>query len=302
MRPWLVEGVSAARVASERSGLWLPGAVAWLATVGWIPFLAAVATIPGEGDLAVFGAGLVTSGAWPFNVMALAAGLVAAVIAALSLLALGEVAMWRRLQPDAHRTPPMRLRSAALRLLGVELAAAGPVAFVVLGLAAALAAVAPDEFQSPDIGGGVGLRILGRIVPVLAVAIAVLLVGQALAAAAGRRILMRGQAMVTALTGGLRDLLAASPSVAGVALVSLAVSNAYLVAVWLLLRVLWAPVASQLGASGIDPSAIGLLLGLVAVWLCLVAGGAVVHAWASVWWTLTLARAGATQAVPASMQ
>lgn len=300
-RPWLDDGWLAAHVASERAALWLPGAVAWLATVGCVPFLAAVATPPGEGDLVVIVASLVSSGAWQLKVASLLAGLVAAVVAALTVLALAEVVLWDRLRRRSADWRSTRVRRSTIRLLGVELVAAGPVTLALVAAGLALAAVAPDEFGSPDIGGGVWLRLLGRIGPVLGLAIIVLLVSQALGAAAGRRVLLRGQPTLGALRSAVDDLRHAWRSAAGVAFATLTVSIGYAVAVWLLVRVLWSPISTRLAASGFDPAAILLLLGLVAIWLCLVAGGGAVHAWASVWWTLTLARAGAARAVPASV-
>jgi len=298
-RSRLDDALAAARVASERAELWLPGAMAWLATLGWIPFLAAVGTLPSEGDLAVFGAGLVTSGGWPLNGLALAAGLVAAMVAALALLALGEVALSSALRRRAGAASPAHLGATTLGLLGVEVVAAGPVAFAALALAAALASAAPDEFQSPDIGGALGLRILGRIGPFLAALAVALLACGAFAAAAGRRVL-RGHGTLAALRGGARDVWRAPGGLAAVALATTAVSLGYLVASWLLLRVLWAPIAAQLAGSGIIANATPLLVGFVAIWLCLLAGGGAVYAWASVWWTLELSAAGAHRAVPAS--
>jgi hypothetical protein len=53
----------------------------------------------------------------------------------------------------------------------------------------------------------------------------------------------------------------------------------------LLLRVLWAPIEERLALNGIDPAAMLLLVGFVAIWLCLVLAGGALHAWGSVSWT-----------------
>ena len=72
-RRWLdAAGMSLAHVA-DRPGLWLAGALAWLTTVGWIPFVVAVMRPPTIAELTYFGAAFTTSGLWPFNVIALAA-------------------------------------------------------------------------------------------------------------------------------------------------------------------------------------------------------------------------------------
>jgi hypothetical protein len=57
------------------------------------------------------------------------------------------------------------------------------------------------------------------------------------------------------------------------------------------LRVLWAPIEQRLALDGIDVAAAFLLVGFVAIWLCLVLGGGALHAWGSVCWTRLLVTA-----------
>jgi hypothetical protein len=61
----------------------------------------------------------------------------------------------------------------------------------------------------------------------------------------------------------------------------------------LLLAVLWAPIRAGLSGGGIlDLAGVLLLVGFVAIWLCLVLAGGAVHAWASVTATMLLGREG----------
>jgi hypothetical protein len=55
-----------------------------------------------------------------------------------------------------------------------------------------------------------------------------------------------------------------------------------------LVGVLWAPIGLGLGnGEPIDATVALLLVGFVAIWLCLVLAGGALHAWGSAtWWTL----------------
>ena len=58
---------------------------------------------------------------------------------------------------------------------------------------------------------------------------------------------------------------------------------------YLLLRILWSPVSLQLGEGQLGgPQTLLLLVGFVAIWLCLLVGIGALHVWASAWWTLAL--------------
>ncbi|HEX2222009.1 MAG TPA: hypothetical protein VHK06_05745, partial [Candidatus Limnocylindria bacterium] len=73
----------------------------------------------------------------------------------------------------------------------------------------------------------------------------------------------------------------------GTAVVTLVALAAYLAVSHLLLRVLWAPIGVALDAG--DPLAAGtplLLVGFVAIWLCCLLAGGVIHAWTAAWWAL----------------
>jgi hypothetical protein len=63
----------------------------------------------------------------------------------------------------------------------------------------------------------------------------------------------------------------------------------YLAGAALLLAVLWSPIGAMLvSGGGFDAESALLLVGFVAIWLCLVLGGGAMQAWASAWWTLEL--------------
>jgi hypothetical protein len=291
MRPIATHAMTAARVAAERSELWPPGALSWLAFVGWLPFLATVPGPPEEAEITFFGAGLVTSGAWPLNVIVLGVGLAALVLVAFGLGALGEAALRSELAPSRSSG----LWSTVRRLFGVRLLAAGPAAIGLVVLLLGLAAVAPGEFSSPDIGGNVAIRIVGRVAPLAVAALALLLASQALAAAAERTNVAGGSALES-LTAGIRRLRDRPWAALAVVLVTFGGRLVYLIGAALLLSVLWSPIDALLAAGfGFDAGTALLLVGFVAVWLCLVLGGGAMQAWASIWWTLELTAASMTR-------
>ncbi|MGH2429489.1 MAG: hypothetical protein ACRDGV_11510 [Candidatus Limnocylindria bacterium] len=288
MRSWVANAAMAARISADRAELWVPGALVWLATVGWLPLLLTVATFPAEADLAFFGAGLVTSGAWPLNAAVLGVAGVLVVLVGFALAALGEAALRRGVERSSAP-----LAAHARRLMVAALIGAVPVVLALLALGIALSAVAPDEFQSPDIGGEVVVRIAGRVAPVLVVLVLAVLAGEVIGATFSRRVTGPDAGrMGAALRAAVGDVRRSWLRLIGVAVCSLAGTVAYLVAATLLLRVLWAPIAAPLAVGqGIDAPGVLLLVGFVAIWLCLLLGGGALHAWASTWWTLELAEA-----------
>jgi hypothetical protein len=284
MRHLLGHAITAARVASERTELWLPGALSWLAFLGWLPFAATVPGPPDEAQVTFFGAGLVVSGAWPYNAVLLALGAICVVLAAFGVAALGEAALRSELVAGGRRG----WWPLARRLLAIRLVAAGPGALGALALLLAIVAVAPGEFSSPDIGGIVAARIATRVAPLIVFALVLLLGSQAWAAAAERA--ANGGATLESLADGIRRL-RARPLVAGVVVTTtFVVRSIYLAGAGLLLAVLWSPIGAVLATGGgFDAGTALLLVGFVAVWLCLVLGGGAMQAWASAWWTLELA-------------
>ena len=142
--------------------------------------------------------------------------------------------------------------------------------------------VAPGAFNTPETeGGGPVLSLVVSLAPVFIGLAAAVVLGAAVAAVAGR-------------TGGLRT---ARPGLARIGaagwaqvLWGTAIHVAFLLLVGLLLGVLWAPIGAQLAVGGDFDLATGLLLvGFVAIWLCLVLVGGALHAWSAATWSRLLA-------------
>jgi len=291
MRAWLQRAGLAARIAADHGELWLPGALAWVAFLGWLPFVLAVARAPDEGDLTVFGAGLVTSGDWPANAIRLGFALFVLALVANTLVAFGEAGLLRLLDGRLREASGSALLVAARRLWLVQLVAALPAGVALLALVAAAAGAAVGELQSPDIGGSVWMRVAARVVPFALVLLLTLMGGQAFAAAAGRRLAGdRALHFRDGVAGALRDLAHRPVQGIGLAALGLAVQVIYLTLCLLLLRVLWAPIGAALAEGRAMTSApLLLLVGFVAIWLCLVLAGGALRAFVAAWWSLELA-------------
>jgi hypothetical protein len=276
MRRWLDANAAAAARAADDPWLWLPGALAWIATIGWIPLLVVVWT-PSVSGLTYFGSGFFSSGAWPWNAVAVAIALAALAAIAFLLAAIGEAALLGVL--SRRRVDG----TDVARLVGIAVVTAAPA--ILLGLVTAIAAVviAPSEFNAPAAEPGPITRTVLRLAPLLAVAAVAAVGGAALHAAAGRSALAHGGTMVGALARGVRDLRNAGLP-AAVQAVGLALARvAHLAFGVILLSVLWAPIGVRL-RDGIEAATVLLLVGFVAIWICLVLGGGAVQAWGSAAW------------------
>jgi hypothetical protein len=279
MRRWLSAAPGALRQVADTPALWMPGALAWLVTVGWIPFAAAFLT-PTTSGLTYLGSGLFSSGAWPWNAVAVGSGLLALVLVAFVLAAVAEVALLGG-GPEAPRQ--------ALEMAATALVLAAPA--LVLALVAALAAglMAPAEFNAPGAEPGPLVRLAVRLLPLLLAVLVAVAAGAALHAAATRELLRSRRTSVGSAIGrGAGRLRRAGPAVVVHVAAMLLARVAYLVVAALLLSVLWAPIGVRF-ETGIDAGAVLLLVGFVAIWLCLVLGGGAVHAWGSLTWTRILA-------------
>lgn len=262
--------------------MWVPGALGWLVSVGWIPFIATVVRPPSVSDLTFVGARLVTSGAWPWNAVIIGAGVLAVVGMALALAAAANATL---IALDEHR--PARVVDA-LRLFRVSVLAGLPAALAVGTLLAAAAVVAPGQFNAPDPPGGPVLSTLGRLAPFLAL-VGTTLVGALVVAAIGGRLAVAQRAR--ALRGIASSAgLALRASVLVHAAVSLLAAGLLIVLATMLLGVLWAPIGADLGAIGAFDLATGsLLVGFVAVWLGIVLAGGALHAWSATTWSRLVA-------------
>jgi len=275
MRRWLNAAAASAHFVSERPALWLPGALGWVASVGWIPLLVAVAHPPSDAELTFLGARIVTSGAWPWNAVLIGVLATTIVVMGFAVVAVANAALLGLMEgrPTAALT--------AGRLLGIALIAAIPGTIIFIVLLAVAASVAPGAFNAPEDRGGPVLRTIIGVAPVVVgLAIAIVL-GAAFAAVAARTRGLRSAGRTLALVGG-----------AGWAQVVLGtlVHAAFLFLAALLLSVLWAPIGGELGiSSGIDIATALLLVGFVAIWLCLVLAGGALHAWSAATWSRLLA-------------
>ena len=296
MRRWLAGAARAARLVSNRAELWIPGALAALGFLGWLPLAVAIIPLPDASDLEFFGEGLYSSGAWPWNVLFLSAATLFGLLTMALVVALGESALQRGLRPLLDELPDSGERHAPEETLTGEaavtfvvlLVALLPAAAAVLALAIGVAEVAPAEYQSPDIGGPVLVRIAREVAPLIALVILTVLLGQAFGASAQRRAVgPHPQPLASAFAHGASDLRRRPWALLGVAAVTLVALVLLTVLATLLLRVLWAPIGAALLAGELaSPPTVLLLVGFVAIWLCLVLAAGALHAWASAWWSL----------------
>lgn len=289
IRRWRAAAGDAAAAVVARPAWWLAGALAWLTTVGWIPFAAALLRPPGTAELTYVGTRFWASGLWPLNLVAVALSLLAAAVLLLAAAALGNAVLLR----GAEGRQPMA--RDVRTLLAVSVIGALPVALGLLALLVALLAVGPAEFNRPVADPAPAVRVAVRLAPLLAFTAAVAIVGSTMAGLAGRAAIRRGR-----LLDGLADVAGSARRAGAAGLLHLGASVGagltYLVVAGLLLRVLWAPIGAGLdGRGGIDLAAGALLVGFAAIWLCLVLAGGALHAWASVTATRLLDRRSALE-------
>jgi hypothetical protein len=282
MRRWRDAAAASFRLASERPELWLPGALAWIASVGWIPFVVAVARPPSVAELTFLGARIVTSGAWPWNAIMIGAGCVALVMCAFVVAAGASAVLIAMLGRRAASVGDVR------RILAVNLVVALPAALSTLVVLVALVSVAPREFNAPDPAGGPVLQTVLRLAPYLVLLVLTAAVGAALGAVAGRLAVGDGYGLTRALRSA--PGVALRTEVAAHVLVAFLSQVVFLAFGTLLLGVLWAPIGARLATGGgIDIAAGLLLVGFVAIWLCLVLAGGALQAWSAATWSRLLA-------------
>ena len=294
MRRWLNATVSAASHVADRSSLWLPGALAWMVTVGWLALLLGVARPPSVAELTFFGAGIVTSGQWPWNGIAILAAVVVLTSAAIALASVAEAALLR-----GRRVAPAEVRRTFL----VGVVCVVPLAIAVAALLVALSFVAPGEFNAPEpgVGGGPLLGTLLALGPLLVVGLLAAVLGGAIHAAAIRSA-GKSDGALSALRAAPGTLGRAGMAAVGQVLALLVARIGYVALTAILLRVLWMPIEDRLSGDGIGLAVILLLVGFVAIWLCLVLAGGALHAWGSVSWTRLLDTRGSEARAVAQME
>lgn len=289
---WWRRGLAAAAMVADRPELWLPGALVSLLFAGWLPFVLVVVPLPGPGDLPFMAAAIRGSPLFPWNIALGLAGLGIVLLIGYLLAAAAEALLLAR---TAGGRATRRSAVAALPgMVAVLMAASLPAAAAAGLLALRVVSVAPAVFQSPDVGGGPILRTLVAVAPFGALLGAALFVSQLIGAPALRRLATpataRPPTALDALRGSVGDLARRPVQLAATAALTLLAHVAYLAFVFLLLSVLWRPIAAELSAGlTFDPVVPALLVGFVAIWICLVLGAGALHAWASAWWSFELA-------------
>jgi hypothetical protein len=275
MQRWWAASRAAAAMVADRPALWLPGALAWTVGIGWVALFIGVARPPTTAGLTFLGAGIFASGAWPWNAVAIGLGMLLVTLAALALAAGAEAGLLR-----GRRATAIALRR--LFVLGVICAA--PFLAGLLLTATAAVVVARVEFNAPRETLDPVARTALRVTPLLVATIVAAAAGAAVHAAAARHAVTESRLDVS-LRRGLHDLRIAGVAALAQASALLLVRAAYAAIGAVLLRVLWAPIGERLELAGMDVAVALLLVGFVAIWLCLVLGGGALHAWGSVSWT-----------------
>ena len=93
MRRWREAAAASARVVSERPELWVAGGLAWAATFGTVALFLAVVPAPNVSDLTFFAARTFVAAWWPWNALGVGAIAAFAVLLALWLVSLADVAV-----------------------------------------------------------------------------------------------------------------------------------------------------------------------------------------------------------------
>lgn len=278
MRRWLRAAADAANVVSVSPSTWAYGGLAWAATAGPIALLVAVVPLPTVSELTFAGAGTFVAETWPWNAIGLGAVAVALLLGAIAMVAIADVAILR-----AEASVASIARASAVTILAML-----PALGVAGTLAVTMAGVVTVEFGAPDAGaGGPVARTLARVGPLLAVLVAAALVGSAYGAVARQVVIdpHAGRSVLGAMRAAAGLMRRAGASSAVQAVAAAGMRTAYLAFCAVLLVVLWAPIGQGLRfGRGFGPSEGALLVGFVAIWLCLVAGGGAVHAWGTLAW------------------
>ncbi len=281
-RAWPSAAGASARLVSERPELWLPGGLAWLASVGWLPFVVAVVRPPTAAEMTFLGARLVTAGAWPWNAVAIVVAALLLVVVAATAAAAGNavlIALVER-RPASPADVP--------RLLTVTVLSSIPAAIAVVLVVIATAGVVMREFNAPDPAGGPVLGTVLAVAPFLVVLGASLAVGAVLSAIAARLVIGRGTPIRSAVRQAPGLAVRRAPAAHG--LVSVLTQLLFVAFAAILLTVLWEPIGEALVSRGGFDVPTGLLLvGFVAIWLCLVLAGGALHAWSAATWSRLIA-------------
>jgi hypothetical protein len=279
--------VAAGRMVSDHPDLWLPAALATMASIGWLPFVLAVVPFPSDGDLAFLASSVVLSPSYPLNVVLPAIVLVCVVLSATLLSATGEAVLLRTITGIQGFAADGSTDDDALHVWITRVVASIPALVAGGALLAMIAAVGPGEYQSPELGRGpLLLRIAADVWPFLVLEFAAIALGLAFAGSALSASIRTGASISGAVAAGFRDLRRHPVRRISQAAAIEAGLAAWLLVTWALIRLLWIPIGRHAqDGSLLTPVSLGLLVGFVAIWLCLVVAGGIVHAWSSAWLT-----------------
>ncbi|MBA3688866.1 MAG: hypothetical protein H0W81_08570 [Chloroflexi bacterium] len=282
---WSRNAAVAARLAANRGDLWLPGTLGALTYLAWLPLVITVAAAPRTSDLAFLGAGLLSSGLFPLNVILIAVVGALVVLIACLIASLAEASL---LRAAGLGTPARSMAREVEVTFSVILLAVLPAVAVGAALISGAAAVAPAEFGAPDLGVPLALRIALRLAPLLAVFGLLAWLGQAFGALALRRAVGPGALPVgAAAKAAVLDLVRQPARRLGLALAVFLTDFVAFALAAALLRVLWAPIGADLaGGQLVSPTALLLLVGFVAIWLAVVLAFGALHVLFSTWWSL----------------
>lgn len=296
MGDWLRRGASAARVASVRSDLWLPGALGWMVYLGWLPLFVAVSPAPQADDLAYLGVRLVAASAFPWNIVALVVALLGMALLLSLLAAVSEVALQAPAADErGHAHAP-----GVLAAVGVILIASLPVAAAGLALALGLVTVVPGLFLATPSLLEIIVQAVRALWPLIAVLAVLLLLAQTFGAVA-MRTTTRGRGLAAGCADAARDLARHPLRRLATGVVSMLVDLGTLAISAALLRVLWAPIEVDVaGGRLLSPGTLALLLGFVAIWFALVLAAGTVRTWLSTWWSMEMSSESPGGALDAS--
>jgi hypothetical protein len=298
---WRDNGAEAARVVADRGDLWLPGALGALPYLGWLPLVVTVGAAPRTSDLAFTGADLLSSSLFPLNVILIS---IVAALAVLVACLIASFAQASLLRAQGLGTPGRSMAREVEVTFSVMLLAVLPAVAVGAALVSGVAAVAPAEFGTPDLGIPLAVRIALRLAPLLAAFVVLTLLGQAFAAVALRRATGSDACPLgEAAKAAVRDLLGKPIRRLGLALTAFVTDLVTLALAVALLHVLWAPIGADLGSGDlVSPTALLLLVGFVAIWLAVILAFGALHVLFSTWWSLetgALSRGAAPEAMEA---
>ena len=170
MHRWLTASAQAASSVADRSSLWLPGALAWMVTVGWLALIVGVATPPTVAELTFFGADTFTSGLWPWNGIAIVVVALLLIGLAIALASVAEAVLLH-----GRRASPAEVRATFV----VGVICVVPLLATAVAFGAALFVIAPGTFNDPNPEGGPLLRTILAVAPFAAAMVLAAMLGSA---------------------------------------------------------------------------------------------------------------------------